>query len=120
MAMIPNTPWLKTVPQFDDEAIASVAVRLAPMGRIDTDTLLRLHLDMPGQSISAIATRPDAIAELVALGSFDLDRLCLGAWKIFKDRTRFLGREMGLVYTGATSGRTGQTACRWRWCAHRK
>jgi hypothetical protein len=94
MAMIPNTPWLKTVPQFDDEAIASVAVRLAPMGRIDTDTLLRLHLDMPGQSVSTIATRPEAIAELGALGSFDLDRLSFGAWKIFKDRTRFLGREM--------------------------
>lgn len=91
--MIPNTPWVSTVQQFDDEAIASLAVRLAPMGRIDTDTLLRLHLDMRGQSVSTIATKPNAIAELAALGSFDPERLSMGAWENFKDRTEFLGRE---------------------------
>jgi hypothetical protein len=93
--MIPNTPWLKTIPQFDDEAIASVAVRLAPMGRIDADKLLRLHLDMRWESVSAIAGKPEAIAELAALGSFDLQRLSMGAWKLFKDRVEFLGRELG-------------------------
>jgi hypothetical protein len=92
--MIPNTPWLKTVSQFDDEAIASVAVRLAPMGRIDADKLLRLHLDMPWESVSAIAGKPEAVAELAALGSFDLQRLSIGAYKIFKDRIEFLGREL--------------------------
>jgi hypothetical protein len=92
--MVSNTPWLSTVQQFDDEAIASVAVRLAPMGKISTDTLLRLHLGMIDQSISTIATRPDAIAELAALGSLNLGRLSLGAWKAFKDRTEFLGYEL--------------------------
>lgn len=92
--MIPNTPWLKTVRQFDDEAIASVAVRLAPVGRIDADKLLRLHLDMRWESVSAIAGKPEAVAELAALGSFDLRKLSIGTWKIFKDRIEFLGREL--------------------------
>lgn len=91
--MIPNTAWLKSVEQFDDEAIASLAVRLAPVGKIDIDTLLRLHLDMFSLSVSTIASRPGAIAELAALGSFDLERLSGGAWKIYKDRTEFLGCE---------------------------
>jgi TniQ len=92
--MVRNTAWLKTVQQFDDEAIASLAVRLAPMGRTDVDSLLRLHLDMGGQSVSTIASKPAAIAELAALGSFDLQRLSTGAWRAFKDRTEFLGREL--------------------------
>jgi TniQ len=92
--MIPNTPWLRTVQQFDDEAIASVAVRLAPMGRIDVDRLLRLHLDMDKLSVSAIASRPAAIAELAALGSFDLQRLSMGTARVFKDHAEFLGRQL--------------------------
>jgi hypothetical protein len=92
--MTSNTPWLKTIEQFDDEAIASVAVRLAPIGKVDTDTLLRLHLDMTGQSAPTIAARPKAIAELAALGSFDRSRLSMGAWTIFKGRTEFLGCQL--------------------------
>jgi hypothetical protein len=92
--MVSNTPWLSTVEQFDDEAIASVAVRLAPKGRIDTKTLLRLHLGMSDLSTSSIAARPDAVAELAALGSFNLEKLSLGGWKVFKDRTEFLGFEL--------------------------
>jgi hypothetical protein len=93
-AMIPNTPWLRTVQQFDDEAIASTVVRLAPAGRIDVDTLLRLHFDMENRSPSTIASKPDLIRELAALGSFDLQRLAAGAWRDFKDRTEFLGCEL--------------------------
>lgn len=86
-----NIPWLRTIEQFEDEAIASTAVRLAPMGRIDTDTLLSLHLGMTDQSVSTIASRADAIAELAALGSFDHAKLSKGAWRMFKDRIEFLG-----------------------------
>lgn len=86
-----NTPWLRTIEQFEDEAIASIAVRLAPMGRTDTDTLLSLHLGMTDQSVSTIASRTDAIAELAALGSFDHTKLSKGAWRMFKDRTEFMG-----------------------------
>ena len=68
-------PGLKTIEQFDDEAIASVAVRLAPMGRIEIGALLRLHLNMDKQSAATIASRPHATAELAALGSFDLQTL---------------------------------------------
>jgi hypothetical protein len=92
--MIPNIAWLKSVEQFDDEAIASLAVRLAPVGKIDIDTLLRLHLDMFNMSAPTIASRPGAIAELAALGSFNLEKLSAGAWKIFKDRIEFLGCEL--------------------------
>src|ERR1700761_6123551 len=94
MAFIPNTPWLKTVRQFDGEAIASAAVRLAPMGRINIDTLLRLHLDMPSRSANNIGSMPDAVSELAVLGSFDHDKLSIGSWKMFKDRVVFLGQEM--------------------------
>jgi hypothetical protein len=103
--MITNTPWLKTIRQFDDEAIASAAVRLAPMGRIDPEKLLRLHLDMNGQSISTIASKPKAIAELAALGSFDLRKLSVGAWRGYKDRIEFLGCELPVGWFDPTRRR---------------
>jgi hypothetical protein len=90
-----QVPWRQSVKQHDGEAIASLVIRLAPVGLLTPGEFLKYHFDRDGRMPPTdIGDDRDAVENLALIGGFDVDLLYRSMWKLFGSITEFAGRRL--------------------------
>lgn len=86
--------WRDTIEIQPRESLESIAIRLAPKGRLSVPQLLKYGLGMQVDVLPALHSDQDAIARLAVLGSFDPDDLNMRRWSLKNGGVFWFGRDL--------------------------
>lgn len=92
--MIEKALWAEDFTPRPGECVASIAVRLAPHGRLTPRELIRYALNMPNRPLARLPASINGIERLAQLGGLQVEELAPNAWIETPAGYRILGREV--------------------------